>query len=81
MYSAGCMSCMNDIHINNSFCSVTKEELIAVLKRLKNSSPGHTIPMRVYVTANLWNQIFPGIPNPFRESGEYLKCIEIPRNL
>ena len=34
-----------------------------------------------YVTANLRNQIFPGIPNPFRESGESLKCIEIPRNL
>ena len=27
----------------------------------------------VYVTANLWNQIFPGLPNPFRESGESLK--------
>ena len=24
----------------------------------------------IYVTANLRNQIFPGIPNPFRESGE-----------
>ena len=27
----------------------------------------------VYVTANLRNQLFPGIPNPFRESGESLK--------
>ena len=26
-----------------------------------------------YVTANLRNQIFPGIPNPFRESRESLK--------
>ena len=24
----------------------------------------------IYVTANLRNQIFPGIPNPFRDSGE-----------
>ena len=27
----------------------------------------------IYITANLRNQIFPGIPNPFRESGESLK--------
>ena len=32
----------------------------------------------IYVTANLRNQIFPGIANPFRESGESLKCIEVP---
>jgi len=35
----------------------------------------------IYVAANLRNQIFPGIPSLFRESGESLKCIEIPRNL
>ena len=35
----------------------------------------------VCVTANLRNQVFPGIPNPLRESGESLKCIEIPQNL
>ena len=35
----------------------------------------------MYVTAILQNQLFPGIPNPFRESGESLKRIEIPRNL
>ena len=34
----------------------------------------------IYVTANLRYQIFPGIPNPFRESGESLKCIEISQN-
>ena len=27
----------------------------------------------IYVTANLRNQIIPGIPNPFREFGESLK--------
>ena len=27
----------------------------------------------IYVTANLRNQLFPGIPNPFRELGEFLK--------
>ena len=27
----------------------------------------------IYVTANLRKQLFPGIPNPFREFGEYLK--------
>ena len=36
--------------------------------------------IRIYVTVNLRNQLFPGIPNPFRESGKYLKFIEIPRN-
>ena len=37
----------------------------------------------VHVTANLWNQILPGIPNQPREYGESLKriYIEIPRNL
>ena len=35
----------------------------------------------VYVTANLRNQLFSGIPKTLRESGESLKCIEIPRNL
>ena len=35
----------------------------------------------IYVTANLRNQIFLGIPNPLRESGESLIGIEIPRNL
>ena len=35
----------------------------------------------IYVTVNLRNQIFPGIPNLLRESWESLKCIEIPRNL
>ena len=35
----------------------------------------------IYITANIRNQLFPWIPNPFRESGESLKCIEIPRNL
>ena len=34
-----------------------------------------------YVTANLRNQIFPGIPNPLRESGESLKLISIKSNL
>ena len=29
----------------------------------------------IYVTANLWNQLFSGIPNPFRESGESLEWI------
>ena len=29
--------------------------------------------MYIYVTVNLWNQIFPGIPNPLRESGGILK--------
>ena len=33
------------------------------------------------VTVNLRNQLFPGIPNLFKESGESLICIEIPRNL
>ena len=27
----------------------------------------------IYVTANVRNQILPGFPNPFRESGESLK--------
>ena len=35
----------------------------------------------IYVTVNLRNQLFHGIPNPFREYGESLKCIEIPPNL
>ena len=34
----------------------------------------------VCVTANLWNQLFLGIPKPFRESGESLKFIEFPQN-
>ena len=35
----------------------------------------------IKVRVNLRNQILSGIPNPFKESGESLKCIEIPRNL
>ena len=31
-------------------------------------------------TMNLRNQLFPGILNPLRESGEFLKFIEISRN-
>ena len=34
-----------------------------------------TVAQFVYVTANLRNQLFPGIFNPFRESGESLKWI------
>ena len=45
------------------------------------NSASASVIFGVYVTANLRNQIFPGIPNPFRESGESLKFIEIPRNL
>ena len=41
----------------------------------------YTYTVLIYVTVNLRNQLFSGIPNPFRESGEFLKCIEIPRNL
>ena len=37
--------------------------------------------MYIHVTANLRNQLFPGIPNPLRESGESQKCIEILWNL
>ena len=36
---------------------------------------------RKYVTVSLRNQLVPGIPNPFRESKESQKFIEIPRNL
>ena len=45
------MSYMRNIQINNSFVfsPVTKEEIVAILKGLKSSSPGHdSIPMRVY---------------------------------
>ena len=41
----------------------------------KISSPILCEFLCVYVTANLRNQIFPGIPNPLRESGESLKWI------
>ena len=34
----------------------------------------YTYDGRIYVTVNLRNQLFPGIPNPLRESGESLKC-------
>ena len=33
-----------------------------------------------YITANLRNQIFPGIPNPFKESGESLKLLSSKSN-
>ena len=33
----------------------------------------HVKKKPMYGTANLRNQIFPGIPNPFRESGKSLK--------
>ena len=46
---------------------------------VKLLSKRYTFPFMV--TANLRNQIFPGIPNPLRESGESVKCIEVPRNL
>ena len=46
------------------------------LSRLLRHLPGRDI------TASLRNQIFPRIPNPFRESTrESLKYIDIPRNL
>ena len=35
----------------------------------------------IYVTANLRNQIFPGIPNPFREFVESLKWISSKSNV
>ena len=35
----------------------------------------------VYVAVNLWNQLFPGIANPFGESWESLKFIDIPQNI
>ena len=37
--------------------------------------------LSVYVIANLRNQIFPGIPNPLRESWESLKWISSKSNL
>ena len=39
------------------------------------------ISICIYVTANLRIQIFPGIPNPFRESGKSLKWISSKSNL
>ena len=35
----------------------------------------------IYVAANLRNLLFPGIPNPLRESGESLYILEIPGNI
>ena len=40
-----------------------------------------TLYIYIYVTANLRNQIFPGIPYPLRESGESLKRISSKSNL
>ena len=41
----------------------------------------HFCVSSIHVTANLRNQIFPGIPNPFRESGESLKLISSKSNV
>ena len=40
-----------------------------------------SIHTHIYVPANLWNQIFPGIPDPLREFGESLKLISSKSNL
>ena len=65
------------------YIGIYSADFLIIILLYYDSSEKHILfnHLHIYVTVNLRNQLFPGIPKTFRESGESLKCIEIPRNL
>ena len=74
----------NTQKIENRLYPTSKWEIFLNTQENRFQTIGRNPLSHIYIyicSANLLNQIFPGIPNPFRESGESLKWISSKSNV